>query len=274
MPAKARGSSGAPPPPAAAARPQHLGSRQHPTFPTFAAAMLPRRPAGRQPPPLCQPLGGQDRPSTDTIAVPRQPTCLHRRLLGRADRGAAGTAVPRKPLRAPTAPAGLGQRRVALRAGNPNHHHVGSGPTAPPALTCGLGREAGASLHSAALLLLSWEQDAARCRTQGNRGRAGVRRPSIDRHCRGGGHAAPAVLPRRLLAGGRLRRAAMDVLIEKLACRMIIGVPGPECVKQLCALRRGGCGSCAHLCPKNLEERWRSSSNKGALSWLVLVGLF
>ncbi len=52
-----------------------------------------------------------------------------------------------------------------------------------------------------------------------------------------------------------------------------MGVPATECVKQLRASRRGVCGSCAHLCLKNLGQRWSSSSNKGALSWLVLVGL-
>lgn len=184
-----------PPPTAATARRQHLGALQSPTFPHFAAAMPSEAPAGRgSPPPVSAPRR-QDRPSSRGVARRRQPTCLHRRLQGRADRGAAGTAVPRKPLRAPTAPAGgVGQRPGHLRAGNPNHRGVGSGCRPPLALTCGLGREAGASLHSAARPPLSWGEKRRAADPEAIEGRAGPARANWG-HCRGGGHAAPAALP-------------------------------------------------------------------------------
>lgn len=115
--------------------------------------MLPGPPAGPRGPSLCQPLSLQDRPKH------RHGRCRHPAHLLAPPAAGAGGSGRRGDSRAAEAGAsahgacGVGQRRGTLGAGNPNHRGVGSGPTLPPALTCGLSREAGASLHIAARLL-------------------------------------------------------------------------------------------------------------------------
>lgn len=143
----------------------------------FAWSCIWVRPPGDGRHPLCQPLGSRIDLAAAPLARRPQPTCLHRRVLGRPDRGAAGTAVPRKPLRAPTTPAGRVDAGRAQGGGNPNHRRVGIGTPEPWPSPAGWERLAQACIVP---LLLPSPSDG-HCSQTPSRSRArGTARPRIQ----------------------------------------------------------------------------------------------